>query len=312
LNSALPGLDHPRLKILYYTPFFNIPLTEENGFVPALAEDLCEVTTDHTRFEEADAVVFHLPNLKKLPVVPKRPGQLWVSLSMEPDALYPWQADPLFTKVFDLRMSFHLHADVRVPYFSSADTSFLRRPGKWKYRWAPAVYFASNSDDHNGRRVRVEELMKHLKVDSYGASLRNRHLRKDQGRRTKLKTISRYAFNLAFENSNEPDYVSEKVYDSLIAGTVPVYFGAPNVEEFLPGKNCVIKAADFSSPRELADYLRFASRNSAEYRKYLAWKNEPFQENFLQELQKVTTPKLRRLCFKIRERQQGLVLDGLG
>jgi len=41
--------------------------------------------------------------------------------------------------------------------------------------------------------------------------------------------------------------VTEKLYDALFAGTVPVYKGAPNVENFVP-PHALIKVDDFQVP----------------------------------------------------------------
>jgi hypothetical protein len=41
----------------------------------------------------------------------------------------------------------------------------------------------------------------------------------------KQKVIGKFLFNLAFENSLESGYVTEKPFDALMAGTVPVYLG---------------------------------------------------------------------------------------
>lgn len=35
----------------------------------------------------------------------------------------------------------------------------------------------------------------------------------------KVQALKRYKFSLAFENSNEEDYVTEKYFQSLVAGT---------------------------------------------------------------------------------------------
>ncbi len=45
----------------------------------------------------------------------------------------------------------------------------------------------------------------------------------------KMGKLSEYKFFLAFENNNlVDDYVTEKMINALLAGTVPVYRGAPN------------------------------------------------------------------------------------
>ena len=50
---------------------------------------------------------------------------------------------------------------------------------------------------------------------------------------------------MAFENSNVPDYVTEKYWTTLVAGSVPVYYGATNVQDFAPSNSSVINVADF-------------------------------------------------------------------
>jgi hypothetical protein len=288
------------LEILYYTAYFKETLSQAIGFSPTLASDLCQVTLDHGRLSEADAVLFHVPNVVSLPR--KKPGQIWIAMSLESDANYPLQCDPVFLRNFDMRMSFHRDADVRLLYFDvQYHLPVLQTPPKPKHRPAPAVYFASNNFALNNRFELVAQLMKLMKIDSYGRSQNNCKIRDDTGRMTKLDVISGYKFYLAFENSNCLDYVSEKMFDGLIAGSVPVYLGAPNVDEFLPSRKCIIKASDFATPAELAQYLLALGKNKQKYESYLAWKKEPLQESFTRLIQPEYDPPLRRLCAKISE-----------
>lgn len=46
--------------------------------------------------------------------------------------------------------------------------------------------------------------------------------------------LRRYQFYLAFENTCEQGYVTEKVYNALDAGIVPVYLGAPDLDIYVP------------------------------------------------------------------------------
>ncbi len=291
-----------KLKILYYTSYFKQQLEEAIGFSPALAEDLCEVISDRNHLATADAVLFHIPDMKQPPPEIKRPGQLWVAMSMESDDNYPRQSDPEFMKHFDLRMSFRKDADIAMLYFYPGHAQELLSPPKWKYRRTPAVYFASNNKSLNHRYDFVKELMQHMPVDSYGKSQNNRRILWDKGRATKLKILSRYLFYFAFENSNSPDYVSEQVFDGLVAGTVPVYLGAPNIEEYLPAKKCIIKATDFPNAADLSKYLISLQKSRVEYESYLAWKREPLQKSFIDLIEREKVPPLRRLCYKIMER----------
>jgi len=294
-----PGMS--KLKIFYYTPYFDRTLCEAIGFAPTVAEDLCTVSTEPQDLATADAVLFHLPNLKQIPSIGKRPGQIWVGMSMESDANYPLQTNATFMRHFDLRMNFRRNSDVPLLYFYPGHVPDLLTPPKWKYRRAPAAYFASNDYALNNRYQLVQELMQSIKIDSYGKSQNNRKLLWDTRRATKLKVISRHLFYLAFENSNSVDYVSEKVFDGLIAGTVPVYLGAPNIDDYLPGKKCIINASNFGNAAELGKYLLSLQKNRKEYESYLAWKKEPLRQSFLDLIEQEKTPALRRLCYKLME-----------
>jgi hypothetical protein len=84
-------------------------------------------------------------------------------------------------------------------------------------------------------------------VDAYGACLHNRNFPDgDKGIKSKLSTIGKYRFVITFENSNERDYVTEKIFHALHVGSVPIYMGAPNIDEFLPHPLAAIKASDYS------------------------------------------------------------------
>lgn len=47
---------------------------------------------------------------------------------------------------------------------------------------------------------------------------------------SKLAFLPKYKFNLCFENSSYPGYATEKLYEALIAKTVPIYWGSPTIE----------------------------------------------------------------------------------
>lgn len=44
----------------------------------------------------------------------------------------------------------------------------------------------------------------------------------------------RYRYVMPYENTVEDDYVTEKVYNALLSGAVPLYIGAANVHEYVP------------------------------------------------------------------------------
>jgi hypothetical protein len=94
-------------------------------------------------------------------------------------------------------------------------------------------------------------ISKGLSVHSKGACLNNVPINIQQNNQKqdrvlqKKNVIRPYKFTFSFENSETEDYVTEKLFEALEAGSVPVYFGAPNVDAFLPNKKSAILAKDF-------------------------------------------------------------------
>mgnify|MGYP003385447279 FL=1 len=89
--------------------------------------------------------------------------------------------------------------------------------------------------------------------------------------------LSRYKFYLAFENAQIQDYVSEKVYEGLLAGTLPVYRGTANIAAFLPDDS-FIDASELS-PKTLAALLLSLASDESRYNAYFDFKNKPLAKS---------------------------------
>lgn len=150
-----------------------------------------------------------------------------------------------------------------------------------------AAYVASTC--HRGRNAPKREevvtaLQKLYRVDSLGKCHRSEVLPDTVKLRVgsnaletlqlKREAISNYLFYLAFENTIEPGYVTEKVFDALIAGTVPVYLGSSqDCRKMMPHPKAAIFLDDFNNDvQELAKYLVKLSQNPAAYEEHRAWR----------------------------------------
>ncbi|MCX6735949.1 MAG: glycosyltransferase family 10 [Candidatus Parcubacteria bacterium] len=86
--------------------------------------------------------------------------------------------------------------------------------------------------------------------------------------RNKIETLSRYKFTVCYENmKNVKGYVTEKIFDVLVARSVPIYWGAQNIEEFVDA-DTFIDRRKFKNNEELANYL--FSITEEKYNEYLA------------------------------------------
>ena len=78
----------------------------------------------------------------------------------------------------------------------------------------------------------------------------------------KHELLAQYRFTLTMENFVYPGYVTEKIFDALAAGSIPVYLGAPDIEDFVP-KGAFIDMREFSDPTALERYLDEMSQEYA-------------------------------------------------
>lgn len=81
--------------------------------------------------------------------------------------------------------------------------------------------------------------------------------------KSKPDTLGRYTFALCFENMHIKGWMTEKIFDCFFAGTVPVYWGATDVHEWVP-RDAFIDMRDFHGFGELRDYLRGLSPQEVE------------------------------------------------
>ncbi len=75
------------------------------------------------------------------------------------------------------------------------------------------------------------------------------------GIHAKRAVLSRYRFAICFENTVFPGYLTEKLFDCLLAGCIPIYWGDPAVSEQIPPA-CYIDYRRFGDLAELERYLQ--------------------------------------------------------
>jgi hypothetical protein len=70
----------------------------------------------------------------------------------------------------------------------------------------------------------------------------------------KVAVMSNYRFALCFENIAYPGYVTEKIIDCFVAGVIPIYLGAPDIESLIP-RDAFVDAREFIDLVNLEAYL---------------------------------------------------------
>ena len=71
----------------------------------------------------------------------------------------------------------------------------------------------------------------------------------------KHEVLKNYNYSICFENVfGYSGYITEKIFDCFLAGTIPIYKGAPNILDHIPS-NCIIMFDDFKDLNSMYDYL---------------------------------------------------------
>ncbi|CAH1450399.1 unnamed protein product [Lactuca virosa] len=206
-------------------------------------------------------------------------------------------------KGYDIIMTTSLSSDVPVGYFSWAEYDIMA-PVPPKTEKALAAAFISNCAARNFRLQALEGLEKsNIKIDSYGGCHRNR-----DGNVNKVEALKRYKFSLAFENSNEEDYVTEKFFQSLVAGTIPVVVGPPNIQDFAPAPGSILHIKELKDINPVAKTMKYLAENPIAFNESLRWKYDGPSDSFKALVDMAAVHSSCRLCIflatRIREKEE--------
>jgi hypothetical protein len=73
---------------------------------------------------------------------------------------------------------------------------------------------------------------------------------------SKLELLQNYRFTIAYENClNDCGYITEKLFDALLAGCVPVYLGNKSIQKYVP-EDIFVDARQFKTRFDLARFIQ--------------------------------------------------------
>ena len=91
----------------------------------------------------------------------------------------------------------------------------------------------------NFRLKFINELNKYKKVDMGGRCYNNVGKIKN-----KLEFLSSYKFSISMENTEGDGYLSEKIIDSFLSGTIPIYYGDYMIDEYINPNSYILIRGD--------------------------------------------------------------------
>lgn len=142
-------------------------------------------------------------------------------------------------------------------------------------------FMYSNGSAHPKRDELFYTISKYKTVYSTGKHLRNFEMPQIEikeckdWRQESIDVKNKFKFSIASENACYSGYTSEKIFTSMQAHTVPIYWGDPLVKEEF-NEQAFINVNDFNSEKELLEYIKKIDNNDELWCKMVAkpWKTD--------------------------------------
>ena len=191
--------------------------------------------------EGADALWYHAPSACETRPERVFPEQIAVVMSMESSINYGCLDNPSYMAAFDVEMTYRFSSQILIPYLRSDHVQGFRDKEivPFERKKDAIVYIQSNCAASSGRDDILRAVMAQgIAVEARGVCLNNAPSVPRES--SKVDAMKEYKFCATMENSLGVDYVSEKMWDGLVSGCLPIYLGAPNIQEHLPSPNAVL------------------------------------------------------------------------
>lgn len=125
--------------------------------------------------------------------------------------------------------------------------------------------------DYFDERAIMADLIEQIAPISYPSGFRhNDDSLKGEFEDKKEVYLSHFKFNLCPENTNNRGYVTEKVFDAIVAGCIPIYWGNEGMPEpDILNPNAIIYL-DMNHPEPALKKIKLLVNSEEEYRKFIA------------------------------------------
>ena len=218
------------IRILVWSTMANFPWVNQTSFTTPRG-NTCEVTFDRTEMQTADVISISWYMTHDFPLHATRPrGALWVYQNKEPSSRWFYRNSALLATTGDqinVLMSYEHESTVHAPYgkYYERNTTLSSIPSDIPMNRTDAAVIIESNCKSSYRNHKIEQLVDAgLSIDMYGGCGTLSHTECDARDINCFKIMARrYYFYIAIENSDCPDYITEKVWrNSLDAGMVPI------------------------------------------------------------------------------------------
>lgn len=266
---------YQRVQYLLEKAGYDVKTTDLSEF-----SDILSINTAYgekgIKKDVAAVICLNMPSFipkEKLFAIPKNKLSLFL---LEPPSVIHYQYDreitTKFSKVFswndDLVKKSHF-----IKFYIPTVIEPLPSPPSFKERKLACLINSNISSSHPMElySLRRDVIRYYEKNQSPDFHFYGRGWPKDQYKtykgspKDKLNTLKNYRFCYCFENiSDQSGYITEKIFDCFACGTIPIYYGATNIEKYIPSC-CFIDMRKFKSVHDVHNYIN--KMNPKQFRK---------------------------------------------
>ena len=131
--------------------------------------------------------------------------------------------------------------------------------GQKRDKFCAGVFGHERNEDHFREKF-VKELSKYKPVD-LGGEINNNIGHKVTDR---VKFFSSYKFSIAFEKNSGDGYATDHIIKSLLAGTIPIYYGDYLIDEYIDPDTFILVRNDIDLQDKI-DYIKEVDQNDTLY-----------------------------------------------
>lgn len=262
---------------------------------------VCNLKATEAWFPDSgsNVAIFHALGLLENP--PRKPnGQLWIfrtgesQRSLTANHMENWNG--LFNYTFDFgpkaTANFYAHKYMKLAHVQSRNFSAEKLQRLGREFLEPLVLWPVSNCDSSGpfkvQSARAEyayDLSQFVDLVVYSnkpqSNCRENRLLKSlitNEAGGKERPTLEFTFYLSFENSLCKDYITEKLWNILLGNNliIPVVMGGLSTKDYesIAPPNSFIDVRNFTSPKDLAQHLRFVAGNSDAFNYYQQWRNK--------------------------------------
>lgn len=157
----------------------------------------------------------------------------------------------------------YLYCNYSIDYLENKDR-FIKEENKSPI----AITSIISNPSFNERNFLLQTLMQQLPIANFGSVMNNvgGKLQFEYNTLFFNNFLKQFKFILAFENSIDETYITEKVFHGLLSGIIPIYYGSKNITDYINKERIIIiEDLSESSIKKVINKIQYLLNNKEAY-----------------------------------------------